>query len=509
MIDKTKRRAIPAIALSSAALLALAVATPANAANPTNTSALRNAVTAENIVTHLEALQAVADANDDNRGAGTGGHAASAEYIEAQLQGAGYTTTRQEFTYTKVVVDEAALDVISPDPESYAFFNDFYPMDYTGQGDVTDDVTAVDVNLAGDRASTSGCEAADFVGFPVGEIALIQRGSCDFAVKAANAEAAGATAVVIFNQGNVNPDDDRFGVVFGTLGAPGITIPVVGTSFAIGEALVGTANLVLRVALVTHDEEIDTFNVLADTSGRADRTVVVGAHLDSVREGPGINDNGSGSAAILETALQIAELGIQPTNRIRFAWWSGEEDGLIGSAYYVSQLSKKDILKTSVNLNFDMVASPNPVRFVYDGDGGAFGTDGPNGSSVVEKVFLDYFASQGLATEPTAFDGRSDYFDFIENGIPAGGLFTGAEGIKSAEEAGIYGGTAGEAYDPCYHAACDDIDNLDETVLEQMADAIAHVTLTFGMTGSAVNGTEKGQKGGSSDLLYKGNLLRK
>jgi Zn-dependent M28 family amino/carboxypeptidase len=124
-------------------------------------------------------------------------------------------------------------------------------------------------------------------------------------------------------------------------------------------------------------------------------------------------------------------------------------------------------------------------------------------------VFLDYFASQGLATEPTAFDGRSDYFDFIENGIPAGGLFTGAEGLKSAEEAAVYGGTAGAPYDPCYHQACDDINNLDTTVLEQMADAIAHAVLTFGMTGSAVNGTEKGQKGGASDLLYKGNMLRK
>ena len=509
MIDKTKRRAIPAIALSSAALLALAVATPAFAANPTDTSALRSAVSAGNIMTHLDALQAAADANDGTRAAGTPGHVASAEYIEDQLQAAGYTTTRQEFSYTKVVVDTAALEVTAPAPEVYAFFDDYYPMDYTGEGDVTADVTAVDVNLVGDRLGTSGCDAADFAAFPAGNIALIQRGACDFAVKAANAEAAGATAVIIFNQGNVNPDDDRFGVVFGTLGAPGITIPVVGTSFAIGEALVGTAGLEMRVALVTHDELIETFNVLADTAGRADRTVLVGAHLDSVREGPGINDNGSGSAAILETAIQIAELGIQPTNRIRFAWWSGEEDGLIGSAYYVSQLSKKDILKHSLNLNFDMVASPNPVRFVYDGDGNAFGTDGPNGSGVVEKVFLDYFASQGLATEPTAFDGRSDYFDFIENGIPAGGLFTGAEGIKSAAEALTYGGTAGEPYDPCYHAACDDNNNLDQVVLEQMADAIAHATLTFGMTTSAVNGTEKGKKGGASDLLYKGNLLRK
>ena len=156
-----------------------------------------------------------------------------------------------------------------------------------------------------------------------------------------------------------------------------------------------------------------------------------------------------------------------------------------------------------------MVASPNPVRFVYDGDGDAFGTDGPNGSGVVESVFLDYFASQGLPTAPTEFDGRSDYFGFIENGIPAGGLFTGAEGIKSEEEAAIFGGTAGVAYDPCYHAACDTIANIDATVLEEMADAIAHATLTFGMTTSSVNGTGKGQKGGSAELLYKGSLLKK
>ena len=128
----------------------------------------------------------------------------------------------------------------------------------------------------------------------------------------------------------------------------------------------------------------------------------------------------------------------------------------------MSQLNARALKQHAVNLNFDMVGSPNFVRFVYDGDGSAFGATGPNGSARVEQVFLDYFASQGLATEPTEFDGRSDYFAFINNGIPAGGLFTGAEGIKTAEEAAIYGGTAGVAYDPCYHQACDDIDNLSD-----------------------------------------------
>jgi len=231
----------------------------------------------------------------------------------------------------------------------------------------------------------------------------------------------------------------------------------------------------------------------------------VGAHLDSVAEGPGINDNGSGSSAILETALQMAELGIEPTNRVRFAFWGGEEDGLIGSDFYVSQLSARAIKEHAVNLNFDMVGSPNFVRFVYDGDGSAFGVTGPNGSARVEQVFLDYFASQGLATGPTEFDGRSDYFAFINNGIPAGGLFTGAEGIKTLGEAAVYGGTAGIAYDPCYHQACDTIDNLSEDALDQMSDAIAHSTLTFAQTTAAINGTAQGGGSGNIDFELKGN----
>ena len=252
-------------------------------------------------------------------------------------------------------------------------------------------------------------------------------------------------------------------------------------------------------------EEIDTYNLLADTAGRADRTVVVGAHLDSVPEGPGINDNGTGTAAILETAIQMAELDITPRNRVRFAFWGGEEDGLIGSDYYVSQLSKSEIKGTALNLNFDMLGSVNPVRFVYDGDGDALGVSGPNGSGLIEDVFNDYFASQDLPTEPTDFDGRSDYFGFINAGIPAGGLFSGAEGIKSEEQAEVFGGEAGEPYDPCYHADCDDLSNVDSAFFETMADAVAHSTLTFAQTTSAVNGTAKGNGGGSSiDPAFRG-----
>ncbi|MCY7325738.1 MAG: M20/M25/M40 family metallo-hydrolase [Microbacteriaceae bacterium] len=484
----------------SALALVVSVGLPAHADNGTDTSALREAVSADAILEHLEELQLIADQNDGNRAAGTSGYEASAVYVEQQLAAAGYATSRQPFSYDQFVVTSSAVERIAPSPRTYVDLDEYYVMTNSGAGDVTAAVTAVDINLAGDRASSSGCEASDFAGFPVGNVALIQRGTCAFADKVLNADAAGASAVIVFNQGNA---DDRLGVVAGTLGDVQLEIPAVGTSFAIGEELAGLAGPTMRVAVDAELETIDTFNVLADSAGRTDRTVVVGAHMDSVAEGAGINDNGSGIASILETAIQLAESGDEPTNRVRFAFWGGEEDGLVGSEHYVAQLSKKDIQDHAVNLNFDMVASPNYIRSVYDGDGSAFGSTGPNGSSAVEKVFLNYFASQGLATVPSEFDGRSDYFGFISNGIPAGGLFTGAEGLKTAEEAELFGGTVGAAYDACYHSACDDITNINVEVLEQMADAIAHSALTFAETTSAINGTGKGKGSGSIDMEFK------
>ena len=507
----TENRRLRRVAIATSVGLAVSIGlpvgigVPAFADNGTDTSALREAVTAENIIGHLEALQAIADANGGTRAAGTAGHVASAEYVEAQLRAVGYDPVRQPFSYDQFVLNSSALAQVSPTPTTYADQTDFDTMDYSGSGDVTAPVSAVDINLAGDRASTSGCEAADFAGFPAGNIALVQRGTCDFRVKVDNAAAAGAVGVIVFNQGNVVPGDDRVGLLFGTLSTPQAAIPAMGTTFALGESLANTTGLTMRMQVDATVRTIDTFNVLADTAGRTDRTVVVGGHLDSVSAGPGINDNGSGTAAILETAIQMARLGDEPTNRVRFAFWSGEEDGLVGSDYYVSQLTKSQIKDHALNLNFDMVGSPNFARFVYDGDGSAFGTAGPTGSSNIEKVFLDYFATQGLATEPTEFDGRSDYFGFINNGIPAGGLFTGAEGIKTAAQVALYGGTAGAAFDPCYHQACDTTGNVNAEVLEQMADAIAHATQTFAETTSAVNGTSKAGATGAVDLQRKGN----
>ena len=506
------------LALGVLVLSVLTAASVARTAVGEDTSALREAVTVEGVLAHEDAFQAIAAANDGTRAAGTPGYDASVEYVEGQLESAGYEVTVQEFTYDRFIQNSPSeLARVSPDAHVYTegFDFDFLTMNYSGSGDILEAplVPAGGIVIPSPGGAASGCASSDFTPAHAGAIALVQRGTCTFRQKADNAEAAGAIGVVIFNEGNDDPNDDRIGVINGTLDPPQADIPVVGTSFAVGEELYGmTQEGLVTVHLKVDADVVPTTasNVIADSStGRAGRTVVVGGHLDSVIEGPGINDNGSGSATALEVALQMAELGIETRNRVRFAFWGAEEDGLIGSQHYVDSLAKSELKDLMLYLNFDMVGSPNFVRFVYDGDGSAFGTDGPNGSGSIESVFTEYFSSQSLESEPTEFDGRSDYDAFINAGVPAGGLFTGAEGIKTEEQADIYGGTAGIAYDPCYHQACDTIGNVNETALDEMSDAIAHATLLYAMTTSSVNGTDNASNKAKENMQFRGSLLKK
>jgi Zn-dependent M28 family amino/carboxypeptidase len=513
-----KRRFL--VALGATTLIAGSLGSMAQAAVPTDSAALRAAVTLDGVREHQAALQAAADANGGTRSAGTPGYDASLAYVIERLTAAGYSPVVQPFAYGQYVTSNTVFERISPDPRVFVegFLDDFNVSEYSPSGNATAPVQAVDVVVPigsnPDNTSTSGCEAADFSGFTPGRIALLQRGSCDFVLKAANAEAAGASGVILFNEGQPGRD----GTIFSTIGFGNtVGIPVFDTTYAAGEELVlqsQAGETIVHMQTTAEFVVTETANVYADTAGgRDDRLVVVGAHLDSVHEGPGIQDNGSGSAAILEIAEQFATLGIEPRNKVRFAWWGGEEDGLIGSTYYVSQLDARGVRSTSVNLNFDMIGSPNFVRFVYDGDGSATGAVGPNGSANVEQVFNDYFAAMGLPVEPTAFDGRSDYGPFIAVGIPAGGLFTGAEGIKTPEEVAIYGGTAGEQYDPCYHLACDTFDNISLQALDEMSDAAAHATLAFAMTTSSLNGTDKASSKsvakGLQSLAYRGSFAQR
>jgi Zn-dependent M28 family amino/carboxypeptidase len=475
---------------------------------------LRNAVKVENIRAHQFELQAIANANNGERTSGTPGFDASAEFVKSTLKAAGYTVTQIPFSFPFFKENSPPIfERTAPLPsEDFVEGADFSTMEYSGSGNVT----ALVRNAGGfvlpptpDPSSASGCAAADFAGFAPGSIALIQRGTCSFFDKATNARNAGAVAAIIFNEGNPGRTDNFGGTLGGEVG-----IPVLSASHAVGVAL-STGGPTVHITTDTTIETKNTSNLLAETAGgRGDRVVVVGAHLDSVPGGAGIQDNGSGSAGILEIALQMKKLNIQPVNKIRFMWFGAEEAGLLGSENYVASLTARQKKDIALNLNFDMIASPNFVRFVYDGDGSDTADAGPNGSATIEDVFAKYFASQNLPFEATAFDGRSDYGPFIDAGIPAGGLFTGAEELKTAEEAAIYGGTAGVALDPCYHLPCDNYGNNNEDVFDEMADAAADAILQFAMTTSAVKGTSKANdraiKSVAADsLLYRGGHLQK
>ncbi|MQY11218.1 Leupeptin-inactivating enzyme 1 [Streptomyces sp. RB5] len=212
------------------------------------------------------------------------------------------------------------------------------------------------------------------------------------------------------------------------------------------------------------------YNLIADwPGGDPNQVLMSGAHLDSVTAGPGINDNGSGSAGVLETALAVSRAGLQPTQHLRFGWWGAEELGMIGSKYYVNNLPATERARISGYLNFDMIASPNPGYFVYDDD------------PTLEGVLKDYFASIGVPTEiETEGDGRSDHAPFKNAGIPVGGIFTGAERAKTSAQATKWGGTAGQAFDRCYHASCDTSANINDTALDRNSDALAYAVWTLG-----------------------------
>jgi Zn-dependent M28 family amino/carboxypeptidase len=494
---------VAVVGLLLAALLSApaAIAAPAEACDRRTNNTyqkLLECVTLEGVREHQAQFQKIADANDDpfypgTRAAGTEGYAESVDYVADLLRDAGYKVTLDEFQFEFIF--PAILEQLTPPP----------PADYetgaftgSGTGDVTGNVIPVDINLTGTRDTTSGCEASDFNPADFSgpnDIALIQRGGppapapvCTFAVKAVNAQEAGAEAVIIFNQGN---DPTRVDLIVGTLvpsPAP-ITIPVVGASFANGVALAQPGSTA-HVRVDPSETRTDV-NVIAELPGKnKDNVVMAGAHLDSVTAGPGINDNGSGSAALLETALMMAK--VKPENTVRFAWWGAEELGLIGSTAYVEGLSEAERDRIALYLNYDMVGSPNYIFMVYDADESTFpapaGVPIPPGSTAIEDLYESYYTLVGEPYDDTLFSGRSDYQAFIEAGIPSGGLFTGAEVVKTEEQEAIWGGTAGEQFDPCYHQACDTLDNVDLHALEVNSDLIAFAQLTFAYSTEAVNG---------------------
>ncbi|MCJ1238023.1 hypothetical protein MMC14_006011 [Varicellaria rhodocarpa] len=322
--------------------------------------------------------------------------------------------------------------------------------------------------------ANNGCDASDYPTNVTGSIAFIRRGICSFGIKSENAGKAGAIAAVVYN--NVQ------GSLAGTLGQPSeYHVATFGISDTDAELYIKKLQAGSAVdssayidAIV---ENIGTTNIIAQTNaGDPDNCVMLGGHSDSVSAGPGINDDGSGTLTLLEIATQLTKYTVN--NRVRFAWWAGEEEGLLGSDYYVSQLSAEENSKIRLFMDYDMLASPNYAYQVYN----ATDAVNPAGSEELRDLYTDYYEAYGQNYTFIPFDGRSDYDGFIKNGIPGGGIATGAEGIKTEEEAEMFGGTAGDWFDPCYHQPCDTVDNLNLEAWEFNAKLVAHSVATYALS---------------------------
>ncbi|MGC5225017.1 M28 family peptidase [Micromonospora sp. DT81.3] len=493
---RTLTVAASAVAVTALALAPVTAATAAPAQCDIGTAIsvkkIATCVAAPGVYEHMQAFQKIADENGGNRAAGLPGYERSVDYVVDTLTKAGWKVTIDEFPY--LFNYDPVLTQLTP-AETERASGSFVGSAY---GDVTGTIIPVDLVLDLPRDPvTSGCETEDFDGLDFSgpaDIALVQRGTCEFGVKAFNAETAGAEAVIIMNQGNTPARSDVFTNVtlIGEVTEPR-GIPVVSTSFDSGVAL-AEAGSTARVQIAEPGSRPQK-NVIAELPGRnANNIVMAGAHLDSVREGPGINDNGSGSATLLEVAQTFSKL--KPQNTIRLAWWGAEEDGLVGSSEYVLGLSQAERDRIGLYLNFDMTGSPNYIYTVYDADQSGFvapeGVPIPEGSVQIENLFEGYFSTLRVPYDDAEFSGRSDYQAFIEAGIPSGGLFTGAEEPKTEEQAAIWGGTAGEQLDPCYHEACDSIENVSIEALGVNAGAIAVAIGVFSYSTESVNGVRGG-----------------
>lgn len=453
--------------------------TPSPAAGPARDFAVeqQNKVTVDAMMGHLGKLQEIADANDGNRALGTPGYAASVDYVAGVLRDKGFDVTTDEFEVRLPFADEPALLVGDESVKAT-------PLNYT-IGTPPEGVTGRLVPARVDE--TPGCAPADYDGLPVeGAVVLVDRGACAFGIKQQIAAERGARAMIVVN----NVDGDQIG---GTLGADtDVKIPVVGVAKAEGARLrANPGDVALKLNAGVRVER--TRNVVAQTkTGDTHNVVMAGAHLDSVPEGPGINDNGSGVAAVLETAVQLGS-SPQVRNAVRFGFWGAEELGLVGSTKYIETLDVEALKDIALYLNFDMLASPNPGYFTYDGDQSAPPSPGgvprvPEGSAGIERTLTAYLAGAGKPGRDTDFDGRSDYDGFTQAGIPAGGLFAGAEGNKSVEEADLWGGQGEKPFDPNYHKAGDTIENVDRTAFEIQGRGVAYAVGLYAQDETGRNG---------------------
>ena len=380
---------------------------------------LRSAATA-----HLRALGRIGDRNRNTRAAGTPGYAASVDYVADRLRAAGYRVRLQKVPFP--VFRDRTRPVLQAEGKRIPVLT----LRYSGPGRAN-----APVALVGLACSPAELRRAR------GKIAIAARGRCPFRAKARNAEDAGASGLVVADPRSSLPTG-------GSLIRPGLEIPAVSAG-AGALKLTGRA----RLAVDTVAENRTTRNVIAERPGRSRRVAMVGAHLDSVREGPGINDNGSGVAVTLALAERLRN-----QRGLRFGFWGAEELGLYGSRRYVASLSPAERRRITGYLNLDMLGSPNAVRYLY-------------GAGRVRDALVKALRARKLRYETISIGDSSDHAPFAAAGISAAGLYSGSEETKTAREARVFGGRAGRPLDPCYHQRCDVLTRVDRDVMTELGEA--------------------------------------
>jgi Zn-dependent M28 family amino/carboxypeptidase len=434
--------------------------------------ALRDAVGSEAILEHLDALFAAAQAGDGTRASGLEGYTGSQEYVVDQLTEAGYEITIDEFTFP-YFTETAEPRVTVVGGPTFAGSDHLRALIFSRSGELEAPIVAVAVDDDGEPIGSGGCARADWQDFPSGSIAVAGPGPCFRRQMVEQAQDAEAAALIV-----TSAEYEVGAVRRPTLLEPdGIEIPALYASNVAGEALLAAAAAggSVQLSVETLIQDRLTANVFAERAGAGEgatgrEVVMVGGHLDSVIDGPGINDNGSGTMTIVEIARQLAEL--PPTERtVRFAFWAAEELGLYGSYHWVIAQDRDEIGRIVAYVNLDMIGSSNYTREVYASSSGAFE------SRDITDAFGAYFDAVGLTWQAEDLGGASDHAPFEDFGIPTGGLFSGASERKTVEQADLFGGVAGEPMDPCYHLSCDTPLQVNPTALDELGDAAAHVLM--------------------------------
>ncbi|RCG14383.1 hypothetical protein DTL70_31240 [Streptomyces diacarni] len=429
---------------------------------------------------HLRAFQRIADASGGDRGYNRPGFTRSVRYVAGRLEDAGYAVRRQKVPYTDFDVTSERLSVRAGHggPRDVPVLMTRFTPSTAAHG-----VNARAVALPEGR---TGCEPGDYEGVAVrGSVVVLARNACGYAHQQQVAARAGARAVVMYYptpspRNNyrlmaIDPEDFR--------------IPMGMVSQTDGERLARQAaarpGARVRLTLRARNVERETVNLIAETrGGDPDDVVVLGGHLDSVPEAPGINDNGSTAATVLQTALAMAPHQDAVRNKVRFMWWGAEEIIDVGSGYYVDHLSPAERGRIAAVLNGELLAPSNSGRFVWD--------TGSGGSHELAELFAGYFTRHGLPFErqdPGAIG--SDHLVFQEAGLPVGGIDGGNLGVKTAAQQRLFGGTAGQMFDPCYHQPCDRLSAIDRQDLDRNAPALAWVTARLATDDDAVRAVRR------------------